>query len=389
MAAGLFISSTGASMIWPFLMIYVSEKLQLSLSTVASLISINAATGLATSFIGGAVADRLGRKPVMVVSLMANGLVYFFLSRAGTYLDFAILMMLAGASNPLYQIGADAMLADMIVPENRTQAYAIVRMVNNAGIAFGPAIGGFAASLSYAYAFGGAATGMVIYSLLMLLRGQETLPKTPVPADGPAAGRLGGYGRVFGDRPYMLFAAIICLGLITPSMLWNLLAVYTKQNFGLSESLFGWIPTTNALMCVFVQFFVTRVTSRHRPLPVMTVGLVVYTLGVGSVVLMKSFWGFWSTIVLFTFGELILIPTISKFIADRAPADMRGRYMSVYWFAWGLARGIAPLLGGWLNDAVAPRAIWIGGMLVGLVSAAGLVAFSRRHPERKPALALE
>ncbi|MGA2490446.1 MAG: MFS transporter, partial [Anaerolineales bacterium] len=69
MALGLLISSAGSSMVWPFLMIYASEKLSLSLSAVSTLLTINAATGLLTSFIAGSVADRLGRKPVMVISL--------------------------------------------------------------------------------------------------------------------------------------------------------------------------------------------------------------------------------------------------------------------------------------------------------------------------------
>jgi len=74
-------------------------------------------------------------------------------------------------------------------------------------------------------------------------------------------------------------------------MLWSLLAVYAKHNYGLSESLYGWLPTTNALMCVFVQFFVTQFARRFRPLPVMTVGMLLYALGVGSVALMAKFLG--------------------------------------------------------------------------------------------------
>ena len=177
MASGLLISSAGASMIWPFLMIYASEKLSLSLSTVSTLITINAGTGLITSFIAGAVADRLGRKPVMVISLAVNGLGYMFMSQAHTYAGFAILMVVMGASNPLYQVGADAMLADIIEPDRRTNAYAIIRMVNNAGIAIGPAAGGFLASRSYTYAFIGAASGMLIYSLLLFFRARELSPE--------------------------------------------------------------------------------------------------------------------------------------------------------------------------------------------------------------------
>ena len=377
MASGLLISSAGSSMIWPFLMIYVSERLGLSLSTVSTLITINAGTGLLTSFIAGAVADRLGRKPVMVLSLAASGLGYLFMSQAHTYLGFAFLMFVMGASNPLYQVGADAMLADMVRPEKRTNAYAIIRMVNNAGIAIGPAAGGFLASQSYTYAFMGAASGMLIYSLLLFFRAHETLSRTYQVITSPARDGLGGYKRVFHDRPYVVFALLVGIGLIAPSMLWTLLAVYAKQNYNLPESLYGWLPTTNALMCVFVQLFVTRISRRFRPLPVAAVGMLTYALGVGSVALMKTFWGFWASMVLMSFGELILIPTVSKYIADLAPMDMRGRYMSFYWFAWGIARSTAPLIGGFINDNIAPHAIWIGGLTIGLASTIGLIFFNR------------
>jgi MFS family permease len=375
MGSGLLISSAGTSMIWPFLMIYASERLGLSISAASTLITINAATGLLTSFIAGAVADKFGRKPVMITSLAINGLGYFFLSQATSYLSFAILMVLMGAANPVYQVGADAMLADMIVPDKRTTGYAIIRMINNAGIAIGPAVGGFLASRSYTYAFVGAAAGMLIYSLLLLLRARETLSKA-YRVSQPEV--LGGYGRVVSDRPFVVFALIVGLGLIAPSMMWTLVAVYAKQNFGLSEALYGWLPTTNALMCVFVQFFVTRFFRRYRALSVAATGLLLDALGVGSVALMATFWGFWASMVLMTFGELTLIPTVSKYIADLAPADMRGRYMSFYWFAWGVARAAAPLIGGALNDNISPRAIWIGGLVIGLASTAALFALSGR-----------
>ncbi|MCX6038831.1 MAG: MFS transporter, partial [Chloroflexi bacterium] len=90
MVVGLFISSAGASMIWPFLMIYVSEKLSLSLSAVSTLITINAIVGLFASFIAGAVSDKLGRNLVMVVSLTVNGSGYLFMSQAHSYLGFAL-----------------------------------------------------------------------------------------------------------------------------------------------------------------------------------------------------------------------------------------------------------------------------------------------------------
>ncbi len=363
-------------MIWPFLLIYASNKLDMPLSTVATLISINAGVGLFASFLAGSLADKIGRKAVMVFSLAMNGIGYFFLMRAETYPQFVALMILIGLSNPLYQVGADAMLADMIPSEKRTDAYAINRIALNASFALGPAIGGFLASRSYDFAFYGAATGFITYSALMFFFARETLDKNSGVETIRAADEIQvqeGYARVFRDKRYIAFVLLNSLGLIAPTMVWILLPVYAKTNFGIPESLYGWIPTTNAVMCVFVQIFVTNITRKHKTLPVTAAAMGIYAISVGSVALMSSFWGFWFSMVILTFGELALVPTATKYVADIAPADLRGRYMSIHWLGWGLARTLSPLIGGFLNDNIAPRAIWVGGLLIGLTSTLGLI----------------
>lgn len=371
-------------MIWPFLLIYASKKLDMPLSTVAALISINAGTGLLASFLAGTLADKVGRKAVMVFSLVMSGVAYFFLMRAGTYPQFAALMVMIGLSNPLYQVGADAMLADIIPSEQRTDAYAINRIANNVAFGIGPAVGGFLASTSYNLAFYGASAGFIIYGLLMFFLAEETLGKAlsetkslsfieqAAAESERSTSSSNGYGRVFEDKGYLAFVALIGLGFIAPSMLWILMPVYTNLNFHVPEAMYGWIPTTNAFMCVFIQYSVTKVTRNHKTLAVAAMGMLFYALGTGSVALMSGFWGFWLSMVILTFGELTLIPTASKYVADIAPADLRGRYMSIYWVGWGLSRTVAPLLGGYLNDTISPRSIWVGGLLIGLTSTVGL-----------------
>jgi MFS family permease len=376
MITGIVIATAGGSMIWPFLLIYASGKLELPLSAVAALISINAGTGMLASLVAGTLADRIGRKVVMNVSLTVNGLAYFLLMNAETYPQFVGLMIMVGISNPLYQVGADAMLADMIPSEKRTDAYAINRIANNAAFALGPAIGGFLATRSYDLAFYCAGTGFIIYSALLFFLARETLDRSAAQIATPNS-QTEGYSRVWKDKNFMAFVALISLGLIAPTMLWILMPVYTKTNFGISEALYGWIPTTNALMCVFVQYPVTNLTRRRPTLPVLGAGMLIYALGAGSVALMSSFWGFWLSMVILTFGELTLVPTASKYVADLAPADLRGRYMSMHWLGWGVARTLSPLIGGFLNDNIAPRAIWTGGLLLGLTSTLGLFLLNR------------
>jgi len=72
MFCGMLISTIGASMIWPFLMVYVSGRLHLQLTATASLMTLSSAVGLVASFIAGPIVDRFGRKWVMVISLVVK-----------------------------------------------------------------------------------------------------------------------------------------------------------------------------------------------------------------------------------------------------------------------------------------------------------------------------
>jgi MFS family permease len=380
-AVGVLISSIGSSMIWPFQLIYASKVLNQPIATVATLISVSSFTGMFVSFLGGSIADRFGRKPVMFAAIFAHGLAYLLMSRATTYVGLLIPMTIMGAAMPFHAVGSDAMMADLIPQNERNRAYSILRMVNNAGIAIGPGIGGFIVSRSYTLAFYGAAVGMLAYSLILLLFVRETLKREEHMQQESLLENLRDYKRVLADRSYIGFVATVTFGMIAPLMLWTLYAVYTKTYFGLPEYLYSWLPITNALMCVFVQYFVTLFTRRYEPVRMVALGMFVYALGVGSVALMSNFWGFWVSMVILSFGELILIPTGTTYAANRAPADLRGRYMTIYWFTWGLARAAAPLVGGFLNDVISPKAIWTGGLAIGTVSALILLILARKKKE--------
>jgi MFS family permease len=382
---GLLISTIGTSMIWPFLMIYVSERLSLPLTLVASLMTLNAGMGLLSSFFAGPIIDRAGRKWVMAISLFVTGLVYLGLSRADSLPAFAILMAISGAFNPLYRVGADAMMADLISAERRPDAYSLLRTSNNLGVALGPALGGFVATISYTIAFYFAASGLVIYGLLVTFLAVETLPARSL--DEARIGetvkeRFGGYGRVLGDRQFISFVGTYTLTQICAAMIWVLLAVYAKENYAVSESLYGFIPMTNALMVVFFQYSVTQVTKRRQPLSILSLGALIYSVALGSVTLGRAFWGFWLSMVILTVGELIQSPTATTLAANLAPAEMRGRYMSLYGLTWGVASGVGPVLGGLLNDQFGPKAIWYGGAAIGLASSLLFLGLVQRYERR-------
>jgi MFS family permease len=373
---GSLINSAGSGMVWPFLTIYVRQLLQVPLTTVTLLFTFNSVAGLvAMSFVGPAV-DRFGRKRAMVVGLAANCLVLFSMSLAHSWTAWAALMVAWGALGPLYRVGADAMVADLTPPERRASAYSLLRMAGNLGFAIGPAIGGFITSASYTVAFYLASGVQATFAALVALGTRETLPSK---AQEPTGSRRdGGLGPVLRDRRFLAFCAVYTVATMPSSLMLMLLAVYAKENFGVPESQYGFIMTTNAIMVVLFQYAVTRASAPYRPLHVLALGALLYAAGTGSVALGRGFWGFWVSMVVLTLGELLLAPTGTAFAANLAPADMRGRYMGLYGLSWGVSMGIAPVIGGWLNDNVAPVTIWYAGLTMGLAAALGFLLLGRR-----------
>lgn len=382
---GRLISVAGGSMYWPFLTIYMRQQLEVPLTTVALLFTLNSATGLLTTFIAGPVVDRFGRKWVMVLGLAAACVTLVLMSLADTLLLWMVLMVVNGAFGPLYSIGSDAMIADLIEPARRPDAYALLRTSHNAGVAVGPAMGGMVIAVSYALAFYGAALAHLIFVLLVLFFVAETMPqRVATVQDQPEP--QGSYLQILRDWPFLAFCGAYTLTSCCATLIFLFLPVYAKENYGVPESQLGLLLTTNASMVVFLQYATTRITRRFPHLPVLTVGALFYALGTGSVAWGWGFPMFLGSIVVMTIGELIMAPTASTLAANLAPPAMRGRYMSIFGLTWGVGFGIGPVIGGYLNDNLAPAAIWHGGLVIGLAATLGftLLTLVLRRRDAKP-----
>ncbi len=381
---GMFIAMMTGTMIWPLLMIYVSKRLAMPLAQIASLMSINAVVGVAFTFIAGPVTDKIGRKWIMVAGLLINAIAYLFMMWADTYAYFAILMVISGFANPFFRVGADAMLTDIIPEENRLDAFALTRMAKNVGVSMGPALGGILAGISYNISFISATAGMTVFSILLIFFAKETLPAKTEPAPTILlSSSPRGYKDMLQDKEFVAMILLYSFGWITAALMWVLLPVYANQQYGIPESQYGLIPSVNGLMVIFFQLAITNRTKRFPPLSMITLGMLLYALGTGSVGFATGFWGFMLSIIIITIGELIIVPTSSTYVANRAHPEMRGRYMGVYNLAWSFARGAGPVIGGLLSDSFGPVYIWHGGFVIGTLSTLGLLLLTLYSQQRK------
>ncbi|NLG40094.1 MAG: MFS transporter [Chloroflexi bacterium] len=377
MLMGLVISTTGTTMVWPFLTIYASEKLLLPLAAVTSLMTFNSVSGFVSSVIAGSLVDRFGRKGMMVIGLFGMAIVYLGYMPAKEFWQFALLMLLSGSFNPLYRVGTDAIVADMIEPENRTQAYSLVRMGRNVGVALGPILGGLVLSRSYNIGFITASIALTLFGLLTIFFLKETLQRDPNRHHDSLRDQLRVISEALRNKAFSRMVGSFTLMEICATLMWVVLAVYIKQNYGIGEAQYSWIPTTNALMVIFLQVLITRLTQKHSPTRVMPVGAAFYAVAMLLVALSGNFWGFLLAMIIMTFGELITAPTATAYVANLAPADQRGRYLGFFGLAWYVALSIGPMGAGFLSDNISIHAPWFAGAIVGVISVLSFLSLRR------------
>lgn len=360
---GSLIFTTGASLVWPFLSIYLQYKLDIPLRYSTLLISLRAFSGvLASFFFAGSLADRLGRRFLILLSLFGGIIYYVGLNISTAMWQFALLMSFWGMLDIFYPVGINAMVADIVQPEDRLEAYSLLRIIYNLGYAVGPIIGGILASRSYSLIFLIAAIGYAASFVFMFFFIKETLSHE---------NRIGNYEKnetenstiavVLKDRIFILSVLLMGMIYITSSGVFNLLSYYAGHNFGIPENEISYVFTVNAVMCVTMQLGVIRVVRHQRPMKLMCISGLLYLIGVSAIALIDNVLWYCLCMIIITTGELIMAPTMSDITANLAPANARGRYMSILSLARPFGQGIGPALLGFINDMISPRMMWIVG----------------------------
>lgn len=379
----MFIDQVGGALIFPFLSLYITQKFGVGMIQVGVLFAIFAAASLLGSLVAGAITDRFGRKAMIIFGLLFSALTALsmgFVNELKWFYSLSALVgLLSNAAGPAYQ----AMVADMLPEEKRTQGFSTQRVVLNLAITIGPVIGGLLASVSFLLLFILDAVASAITAGIIFVTLPETRPQKEEDQPEESLGEtLLGYGAVLRDRVFIFFLVFSILMYIVYMQLNSTLPVFLRDVHGIPARGFGYLLSLNALMVVVLQFWITRRTTRIPPMLLMVSGALLYAIGFLMFGFFSGYAPFILAIVIITLGEMLSSPTSQALVAHFAPADMRGRYMAAYGFVWIIPSMVGPLAAGVVMDHYDPNWVWYigGGML--LVSAAGFAFLHRKTGRR-------
>lgn len=361
---GMFIDRLGAALIFPFFGLYITSKYTVGMTEVGVLFSIIALTSVIGSLIGGALTDKFGRKVIIIVGLVISGgsslLLAFAPNLNYIYLAGLVVGLFGNMAGPAHQ----AMIADLLPEHLRADGYGILRVVANLSFAIGPAIGGFLATRSYTLLFIIDVIASLITALIIFSYVPETKPKI-VPHAGSERMQeetlletLTGYFKVAKDQLFMVFLLGSLLMILAYMQMNTSLPVYLSDIHGLPDQGYGVLLSMNASMVVLFQFWITRRIKRLPPLKLLAWGMVIYAIGFSMYGYVSTFWLFSIAMVIITIAEMLVSPTSQTIVAKLSPADMRGRYMAVFGFAWTIPTAVGPLAAGLIMDNYNPNWVW-------------------------------
>jgi MFS family permease len=347
---GTFLNKFG-TFVLPFLTLYLTQR-GFSLTDAGLAISAYGVGGLMSSVIGGHLADAIGRRKTIALSMFSVAAAMVLLSQSRSLPAIVASTWLAALTGELYRPASSALLADLVPPELRVTAYSAYRMAFNAGFAFGPATAGLLAARGYFWLFAGDAATSVLFGVIALVALPRGLPTRR--QESGWRNDLKALGR---DRK---FIRVLCGAFVIALVFLQISSTFSLHitHLGFPAATYGWILSLNGVLVVFCELPLTSLTRRFQSRLAMAVGYLLIGAGFSLNAFAHSIPVLVASVVIFTFGEMVSMPVSTAYVAELAPLHLRGRYMGVYSLTWSAALVLAPQMGMRLFG-YAPAALWL------------------------------
>jgi MFS family permease len=347
--AGVFLNKFG-TFVLPFLAIYLTRR-GFTNADAGIALGCYGLGRIAAAFIGGHLADRIGRRNTVLLSMTLTAVSMVLLSQAETLPAIAALTALASLTGEMYVPACTALLTDLTPPAQRLTVFSAYRMAFNAGWAFGPAAAAFIAAHSFTWLF----IGDAITSLLFAVIAWFWLPRT-----GNGMKEAGWTEAAVTLKQDKRFLRVALSTLFIGMCIHQMISTYGLHvtALGFSDATYGMLLSFNGLLVLFCDLPLTRLTTRFPAPVMMALGYLLIGLGLTSNLVLHTLPGLFVGIVLFTVGEMIFAPVASAHVSKLAPANMRGRYMGGWAMSNSLAMFLAPNLGMKFYDRN-PTMLWL------------------------------
>jgi MFS family permease len=373
--AGMFVNRL-ASFVIAFLALFLVRERGFAPEGAGRVVALYGVGLVVAGPLGGALADRAGRRATLLLGLGLGGAGVASLAFLRAPAALAAAAFLAAMAGEMYRPAANAAIADVVPPADRTRAFALVYWAVNLGWTLSLALAGVVAErVGFRVLFLADAATSVAFALIVLRSVPETRPAGIEP--GPV---IAGMGAVLRDRHFLAFLGLQLVSLVV-FVQFQLAAPLDMAAHGVGPAGFSALMALNGLGVVVLQPLTARFVAAADQGRLLAAQSLLIGLGFGVFALAGSVPAYAAGVALWTLGEVLGFPVANALVAELSPADLRGRYQGAFSMTWGTAFAIAPVLGGEVLGRFGGPTLWLGCLATGAAAAVGHLAAAR--PRRR------
>lgn len=349
-----------------FLVLYLNQHVGVSLVQASIGFAVFSGSMLAAGLLGGNMIDRAGAARIMTIALLLNGVILILFPFFQSYSLIVILCTAWGMTYGLYRPASQTFISQLSTPGMHKVTFSVYRLAVNLGMSIGPAVGGYLATHSYPAIFYANGSANIL-AVLILLTGLNTIILSK-PTQQTAQKPIFSLKWLQQDPALRFFV----IGTIPIMMVFlqheAALPVFLKNDLHLPISFYGLLFTLNTLIIVFFELILNVATMNWPYRANLILGSLFITAGFAGLYFAATRWDIILLTIFWTIGEMILFPAASSYIADIAPEEHRGSYMSLYSSATNAGMLLGPWSGAMVMEKYGAHALWVACGLWGLLS---------------------
>lgn len=363
-------------MVLPFLTVYLITVLDFETDEAGLVMSFFGIGALLGSVAGGWLTDKFGAFYIQFFSLILAAPVFILLHHLTTVTEICLAILLLSFVNESFRPANSAAITNYTKKGNLTRSFSLNRMAINLGFSFGPALGGFLATFSWAWLFYGNSMGSLMAGLVFFWyffkrkKRNEILPTNSEKAEDIVEHQR--VGSPYLDKWFMVFSFFCFLYACVFFQLISVLPIYYEKVIHLNQANIGLLLAFNGVFVFLTEMPIVRfVENRFNIYVSIALGGIFLLLAFAWLLIDHSLFSCYISMMLLSLSELLVLPFISTVAAHRSTLKNKGAYMGLNGLSISLAFVFMPYLATKLVKAYSFEHLWWVNIAILLISITG------------------
>jgi MFS family permease len=369
-------------MVLPFIALYSTKELDVSTGTAGLVLAFYGTGAFISAPFVGKLSDKLGSLNLMKISLFASGIFLILFSFITNFITFLILSFIWAVINEAFRPASMSFISNEISSDRRKTAFALYRLAINLGMSIGPVIGGLLSTINFSLLFYVDGLTSIAAGVFMIYSPWQTFHE-PEELNDKQTLVTSEKGSVFKNSKFIFFLlATVPVQFVFFQHI-GAMPLFIVNELGFSTSTFGLLVAVNTILIILIEVPLNDAMGKWSNLNALSLGALLYGIGFGMMAVMTELTPLIISIVVWTFGEMIFLPSGGVFVAEISPEKRRGEYMGYYQMTFSFSFMIGPWLGAEVLDSLGSFILWTGCLVLGAISAVMMLLLKKNKLYKK------